>query len=137
MGRNCNKCGVWKSRDGFHKNPKGINGLQPRCKKCAAKDQNLRYHQRKEDPEWYAEKLLYHRLHTYKITRAEFDQLILDCDGRCSICRDDGKLVIDHDHTTGDVRALLCGHCNRMLGAAKDDPARLMAAAEFLNRRLR
>lgn len=34
-------------------------------------------------------------------------------EGRCGCCREpDNELLIDHDHTTGYVRALLCRGCN-------------------------
>jgi hypothetical protein len=54
--------------------------------------------------------------------------------GACAICRAPGlsMLSIDHDHTTGKVRGLLCGTCNFMVGHGKDDPALLRAAADYL-----
>jgi hypothetical protein len=45
--------------------------------------------------------------------------------GCCAICK--GRLtrklaVVDHCHTTGRVRGLLCRHCNWALGALGDTP---------------
>jgi hypothetical protein len=41
-------------------------------------------------------------------------------------------LAVDHSHETGAFRGLLCHSCNRAIGLLGDDPARLRAAAEYL-----
>lgn len=55
----------------------------------------------------------------------------------CEICRKPlqkgvGKGAIDHDHSTGGLRGILCSSCNRMLGFAKDSTDILRAAIEYL-----
>jgi hypothetical protein len=50
----------------------------------------------------------------------------------CVICGNKGKLVVDHDHKTGQVRGMLCNHCNRGLGHFRDDPTLLEFAAQYL-----
>jgi hypothetical protein len=57
--------------------------------------------------------------------------------GGCAICgatngREGQRLYIDHDHKTGDVRALLCNDCNSGLGRFKDDPRLLKIAIAYL-----
>jgi hypothetical protein len=50
----------------------------------------------------------------------------------CVICGSAEKLVVDHDHKTGQVRGMLCNHCNRGLGHFRDDPMLLEFAAQYL-----
>lgn len=57
---------------------------------------------------------------------------------RCAICQTEeldgirGKLCVDHCHTTGKVRGLLCFSCNTMLGNARDRIETLQRAIEYL-----
>lgn len=42
------------------------------------------------------------------------------------------KLAVDHNHDTGEIRALLCGDCNKGIGYFREDPDRLRRAAVYL-----
>lgn len=61
-------------------------------------------------------------------------------DGRCPICL--RKLVekplppVDHEHTTGRIRGIPCGSCNRAIGMLRDDPDNFRRGAEYLLRHL-
>lgn len=69
----------------------------------------------------------------YGISVHDAKQLLIEQDGLCAICYDTEPAThLDHDHETGKVRGWLCGSCNRALGLFHDDPARLLAAVEYL-----
>ena len=77
-------------------------------------------------PEWQS------RLRTYQLTQEDIDGLIQVQEELCAICHLATPKVIDHDHSTGEVRGLLCSPCNLLLGCAKDNPATLSAAIQYL-----
>ncbi len=71
----------------------------------------------------------------YGITLAEYNQMVEDQKSECLICHKKfEKLVVDHDHSTGKVRGLLCLRCNLALGQFSDDVSLLRGAIEYLNR---
>ena len=43
--------------------------------------------------------------------------LVAALGGRCALCGAEKALCIDHDHTSGAVRGILCTGCNSSLGA--------------------
>lgn len=88
-----------------------------------------------------------HRLHYYKrvygITVQQWIEMYDRQGGLCAICRTEGftmkahhqaKLNVDHCHSTGVVRGLLCHNCNRALGLLQDSPAHLQRALAYLER---
>jgi hypothetical protein len=58
----------------------------------------------------------------------------------CAICgreaKDIGRLHLDHDHTSGENRGLLCRLCNTGLGRFHDNPVLLNKAALYLSKYL-
>lgn len=54
----------------------------------------------------------------------------------CAICLKPNTTkkdwAIDHCHTTGQIRGLLCLYCNMVLGHSKDNIQTLLSAIEYL-----
>ena len=73
----------------------------------------------------------------YKLSIAEWNEMLIRQSGRCAICLFPMRSPhIDHDHTTGKVRGLLCSHCNRGLGAFYDSADSLLRAADYVKEHL-
>ena len=80
----------------------------------------------------------------YALTPTEYEELAKQQNFRCAICDIDvtdnirgGKQValsVDHKHSSGKIRALLCFNCNTGLGKFKDNPEVLEKAAEYLRK---
>jgi len=70
--------------------------------------------------------------HKYNLEYEDYLKMLVSQDNKCFICRKDGPLVIDHCHTTGKVRGLLCNSCNAGLGWFKENPESLVNAATYV-----
>lgn len=80
----------------------------------------------------------------YGLTLEEFQRMYDEQDGLCAICqqpeRQRGRggavrlLCVDHNATTGRVRALLCAQCNLAVGNFRENPMWFEKAAEYVRR---
>lgn len=69
----------------------------------------------------------------YGLTIEQFEGLVAKHGGMCWICQQEpNPPCVDHCHATGRVRGILCRACNTAIGRMGDDPARLRAAAAYL-----
>jgi hypothetical protein len=72
----------------------------------------------------------------FGITPEDYDAMLDRQGGVCAICkrepRTDISLHVDHDHSTGAVRGLLCFDCNAGIGKFREDVGVLSAAIVYL-----
>lgn len=79
------------------------------------------------------------RLRAYNLTASREATMLSAQNNRCAICKggspkSNGGVtwLIDHDHSSGKVRGLLCQACNLILGHAKDNVGVLKSAIQYL-----
>lgn len=136
MIRRCEKCGdefVAKFKDSKHKCHIGkrIDAAKYRAERKAKKEKK---EPKKVIPTSEKEKNRDKRyIAIYGITLEQYNKMLIEQGGLCAICgnRDD-KLVIDHNHSTGRVRGLLCGNCNTGLGMFQDNTELFKSAYTYL-----
>lgn len=121
----CSKCREWKSVDEFNKNKQQLSGINYMCRPCS------RAHVR-----------TYNLPVKYGISAAAFAEMLLAQGGKCACCNQqfavEGKKTdrpcVDHNHQTGEVRALLCGRCNLAAGNVLDSSVRAEQLAAYLKK---
>ena len=127
--------------------PKGSRGTAKRCKTCAEKGVATNRPAPHPGPRcatcWREEtrrrKAAAHAAHVaaaYGLTAEEYKAVWTYQGGVCAGCgRATGatrKLSVDHRHSDGLVRMLLCRVCNNYLGWVRDDPEALRRLAAAL-----
>lgn len=134
--KSCNVCLTEKPLEEFHKHG---TTYRAQCKPCRSQARKFysngtKRSEYKYNPEKDRErKFKYH----YGITVAEYDAMHESQGGLCKICQrpENGKrLSVDHCHTTGRVRGLLCAPCNQAIGMLQDSPVILQAAIDYLDK---
>lgn len=77
-------------------------------------------------------KLRGHYKYKYGLTTEQIDQMRNESNNICAICLKESKLVVDHNHSTGAVRGLLCHNCNVGIGCFADSVESLQRAILYL-----
>ncbi|MFD3740445.1 endonuclease VII domain-containing protein [Streptomyces sp. NPDC058629] len=92
-------------------------GRSRKCRPCQAASRRAWRETYRDKQSVYRRRF---KLSRYGLTEAEYDAMLLAQGGVCAMCRETcvsgRQLAVDHDHTTGFVRGLLCVKCNRQLG---------------------
>lgn len=132
----CSTCRTFKNKEQFAKHSRYARGYQYSCKECA---NSKRQQWRRDNPERTKEVMRrHHRKNLYGLSDRDYMILGLTQDWKCAVCFTDiedleGRdLDVDHDHSTGKIRGLLCGSCNKGLGCFKDSIELLELAIKYL-----
>lgn len=143
----CVRCSSEKPLSDFARCAKYPDGKEYICRDCcrdvavsrykanavACKASSRRYHAANRD------RAKDNRLkRAFGIGLSEYNRMLAVQGGGCAICGGPDRrhsLSVDHCHSTGRVRGLLCGHCNTGIGLLKDSPTMLLAAALYLQGR--
>lgn len=139
--KRCSCCKTTKAASEFGKDKKRKDGCARYCKSCLAAKARKKY---KENPKHreYCKKIVkkyraenpikvkkqkrdWELQHKYKITLDDYNEMLDKQQGCCAIC---GKhysqceklLHVDHNHSTGKVRELLCYTCNIRLAVVEN-----------------
>lgn len=146
----CLGCGVKAPEVGFYTSRHAKRGHLGRCVACHNAMQKASYKRhsevrrarrrdyertkRAEGPGYARARRLKYE---YGLTPEEWERMFEGQGRCCAICQDDQPgsshgWHTDHCHKSGKVRFILCAHCNRGLGAFKDNPNLLRLAASML-----
>ena len=141
----CSKCKEAKVPSEFYKHIRMKSGLSSRCKPCsgviskewasknkekrrkAVRDFRIRHPKANRG---------YELKRVYGISLEAYERMFREQNGACKICGKqnlDGRtLSVDHDHSTGTVRGLLCIKCNSGIGYFYEDQKLFEAAVAYL-----
>lgn len=147
ISKTCSVCKLVKNTSEFHRRSSAKDGLNSRCKACNTmltvawqkKNRNKANANAKKWNQANPDKLKAKRIKKYKISVEDFKSLLEAQNSACAICLVKQvdlprSIDIDHNHSTGAVRGLLCPDCNRGLGSFKDNLDCLKRAISYLEK---
>lgn len=125
----CANCKKKKSISNFGKNKRTKDGYHYYCKLCRSKRNAKSWPQQKKR---HKDKRLQRM---YGITLDDYNDMFEQQKGVCKICGMVGKrkgLAVDHRHSDGKVRGLLCVQCNTLLGRIERNSDLISNILEYL-----
>ena len=139
--KTCTTCKVEKPLIDYYNSKFYPDGKGYRCKSCdtiARTAYEKRHKQKRLENQRRA-----NRRFKYGLEDIDYFELVARQDCKCAICsiqleysnsnrHKANTLCIDHCHSTGKVRGLLCSNCNRALGLFKDNIDFIKSAIKYL-----
>jgi hypothetical protein len=140
----CSVCGEEKMMTDFRCRKNGMR--TGRCRDCDAKHRKTwreanrditrlyEYQYRRDKPIADRKRFLKSQ---FGMTLEDYDNMFVAQEGRCKCCGTSQqdlkrKLSVDHCHSSGKIRGLLCGNCNSALGFVKDRIGTLENLIQYL-----
>ena len=128
--KKCSSCGVEKEYINFYPHKYTKDKLRAKCKQCTAS----------ENKQWAGENLHKIKDAYYKRTYGMSYENVLEkhksVDNRCEVCLETKKLLaVDHCHSSGNVRGLLCMRCNLLLGKVEENKGIILKLFKYLDER--
>ena len=126
----CYRCDIEQPLSAFSNEKKKSDGKSSRCRTCSSemfknwRNANLETQRIKDR--------VTHYTRTYNLTLEDAKKLVDSRIGLCPICTQIAPLVVDHCHTSGAVRGLICSSCNSVLGYSKDSIKTLENSIKYL-----
>lgn len=129
--KKCSKCKKLKPLCDFKKEKLGKDGIRASCKIC---DKKRLKKWRKQNPI----KVKHHQIkNKLGLSQENFNLMFEKQEGKCFICETHQfnlkrSLHVDHCHTTGKIRSLLCHYCNTALGLVKENTLILKRMIQYI-----
>jgi hypothetical protein len=128
--KQCRICKETKHFELFPKRKDSKDGFKNLCSDC----------HKKECSNWYLKNIDHHEnkrlLRVFGISSSQKKYLIEKQSSCCAICKNPLDMAkhtnVDHCHTTGKIRGILCTNCNTGLGKFNDDLTILKLAIHYL-----
>jgi hypothetical protein len=129
--KKCSKCGIEKPLSEFNSDKRKKDGKYTSCKTChslSAKTWQKKNPEKVKNARWLRE---------FGVSFEFIENLKVKQNNCCAICKKElnlnVKAHIDHCHTTGKVRGILCQKCNQGLGLFYDSIQALTNAIEYIS----
>jgi len=140
--KECTVCKAEKEYSDFYSDKRNSDTLRSECKNCHSARSKKYYLKHKDRIIDQVSNSFRYVL--YGLTKEKYDEMVKLQDNKCAICHkketgswSNGKsykpvkpLSVDHDHTTTQVRGLLCDNCNNGIARFNDDPKLLISQQE-------
>lgn len=143
----CTKCGIEQSIENFYERSDQPGKRRYECKPCLRASNRERHKRYLENPDWVRRRDRWLRegqlAKDYGISLSTYQRMFDRQGGRCAVCGESEyrkvgnrtvALCVDHDHRTGEVRALLCNDCNTALGLMREGARRISMLLDYATR---